>query len=298
MINSFNMKCAFHQETEILQLQEQLRLGQYQPEPYRYFTVHEPKTRDIAAAHIKDRIVHHAICHVLDSSFERVMLPNSFACRKNRGQHKAIKQAQSYSQQYQYALKFDVRRYFASIDQIILLDILKPLVHDEKLLLLCKTIIQFPLELSIGGGKGLPIGNLTSQYFANLYLNELDWYITESLRQEAYVRYMDDELVFANDKSTLWWLLTKIQTFLAEHLKLTLKERATQIVPVTEGINYLGMRVYPNTIRLQHKSKSKFIRKMHQAKEIDSVAASIAHVSHANTLRLRQKVFSDPIVSG
>ena len=237
------MKCGFHQETEIFALQEALVSRQYRPEPYRYFTVHEPKTRDIAAAHIRDRIIHHAICHVLGNTFESVMIPYSFACRKNKGQHKAIQQAQKFSQQYDYVLKFDVRKFFASIDQQVLLGILANLIEDRALLDLCKTVIQFPLKQSLGEGKGLPIGNLTSQYFANLYLNELDGYLTKTLGQTAYLRYMDDGLLFAHDKSALWALLVNLQVFLAEKLRLKLKSSVTQITPVTEGFNYLGMRI-------------------------------------------------------
>jgi RNA-directed DNA polymerase len=292
------MKCAFHQETEILRLQDQLLSGTYQPQPYRYFTVYEPKIRDIAAAHINDRIVHHAICHVLGDIFESVMLENSYACRRGKGQHKAIQKAQALSKKYAYVLKFDVRKYFASIDHDILLGILKQVIPDDALFNLCKIIIQYPLLLSTGEGKGLPIGNLTSQYYANLYLNILDWYIAESLGETNCLRYMDDVLIFSDDKTTLWGYLEKIEAFLQDKLTLKLKHSMTQVIPVSEGINYLGMRIFPNTIRLQHKSKSKFIRKMHQNKSRDSIAASVAHVTHANTLRLRQKVFSDSIVSG
>ncbi|MBT5228874.1 MAG: RNA-dependent DNA polymerase [Methylococcales bacterium] len=292
------MNCLFHQETEIFELQNCLRSGDYQPEPYRYFTVYEPKTREIAAAHIKDRIVHHAICHVLGHHFDSVMLSNSYACRKTKGQHKAIQKAQKLSQKYQYVLKFDVRKYFASIDHGVLLGILEHIIPDEALFKLCKSIIQYPLLLSTGDGRGLPIGSLTSQYFANLYLNVLDWYIAESLGELNFLRYMDDVLIFSDSKATLWGYLEEIEAFLRSDLKLELKHSMTQVLPVSEGINYLGMRIFPRTIRLQHKTKSKFIRKMYQNKNRDSIAASVAHVSHASTLRLRQKVFSGQIGSG
>ncbi|MBT7444651.1 MAG: RNA-dependent DNA polymerase [Methylococcales bacterium] len=292
------MSCVFNMEAEIFSLQEKLLSGEYQPQPYRYFTVQEPKKRDIAAAHIQDRIIHHALCNILGSTFESVMLENSFACRVNKGQHKAVKQAQYLSRQYHYVLKFDVRHFFASVDHQVMLSILSPLIQDKRLFKLCETIICYPLELAEAENKGLPIGNLTSQYFANLYLNELDWFIMEELNHAPFIRYMDDVLLFSDDKAALWQKLDAIQSFLCARLQLRLKPSMTQLMPVAEGFNYLGMRIFPALIRLQSKTKSRFIRRAKQSNRADEMKARIAHISHADTLQLRRKVFSDPIHLG
>jgi retron-type reverse transcriptase len=181
----------FHLEPQILTLQEELRAGTYRMQPYHTFTIYEPKQRQICAAAFRDRVVQHALCTVLDPLFEASFIHDTYACRRGKGTHAAVRRAQQFARKFPYVLKCDVRKYYDSIDHAVLKALLRRQLKDTACLALLDHIIAHPLPGS-RPGKGLPIGNLTSQYFANLYLGELDHLVKERLRCKGYVRYMDD----------------------------------------------------------------------------------------------------------
>lgn len=290
----------FYLESELLSLQDELTSGRYVPKPYDIFEIREPKIRRIAAADFRDRVVHHAICNVLEPIFERRLLFDSYACRVGKGTHLAIKRLQQFSRKYAYSLKWDIQKYFESIDHEVLRQLLRRIIKDRNLLSLLDRIIDH----SVPGnpeGKGLPIGNLTSQYFANLYLGELDHFVKDHLRIEGYIRYMDDSIALSNDKRQLLSVLEEVRNFLTEKLQLNLKEKAIQIAPVTEGIPFLGFRIFPSMVRLQRNNLVRWRRKLRKKHEhlkmgfiseekfISSVQSMIAHITHSNSLTLRRK---------
>ena len=291
----------FYLEWELLQLQEELVHGQYQPGAFFTFEVHDPKRRRICAAPYRDRVLHHAIAHIIEPLLDRRLIFDTYACRLDKGTHAAIRRAQYFARHHRYFLKFDIHKFFDSVDHGILAQRLRRIIKDRALLRLLDRIIEHaPPDQSLG--KGLPIGNLTSQHFANAYLGVLDQYIKNQLCIRGYLRYMDDHLVFGDDKEQLHEQLVQIKVFLHQELQLTLKERATVIAPVTEGIGFLGVRIYPGVIRLNARSLRRFRRQV-QAREqayqagfldekslIESVGSLYAHVSHANTLHLRQQM--------
>ncbi|MGH9845337.1 MAG: reverse transcriptase domain-containing protein [Blastocatellia bacterium] len=294
----------FHLESELFQLQEELTAGSYQPLPYRVFEVREPKPRQICESEIRDRVVHHAICNLLDPVFERRMIADSYACRIGKGAHRAVVRAQHFARSHNYFLQCDVRKYFASIEHAALKSLLRRILKDPPLLALLDRIIDHPLPGS-APGRGLPIGNLTSQYFANLYLGELDHFVKERLGIRGYLRYMDDALIFGDDKAALHETLAAVRVYLDDRLKLGLKEEALRIAPVWTGISFLGFRIFPGTIRLCGDNWSRFRRKVraHEAAylagEMDedelarSVASMIGHTMHADTLEARRRFFSE-----
>lgn len=296
-------------EPELLRLQEELESGSWQPRPYRVFTICEPKPRQICASELRDRVTHHAICNVLDPIFERRMIYDSYACRVGKGTHAAVRRAQRFARRSGYYLQCDIRKYFASIEHEALKALLRRILKDKRLLELLDRIIEHSPP-GAAPGRGLPIGNLTSQYFANLYLGELDHFVKERLRVAGYVRYMDDWLVFGDEKPALHEALAAIRVFLDERLKLELKEEAVRIAPVTEGISFLGFRVYPGTIRVCREKWSRFkliVREQEEAYlagEIDeeelarSVASMIGHVLHADTLVARRRFFDESLSLG
>lgn len=299
----------FHLENELLALQSELISGLYQPRPYRTFEVFEPKHRQIAAADFRDRVVHHAIINHLEPVFEKSLIPDTYACRLGKGTHVAVKRAQFFSKRHPFFLKCDIRKYFASIDHNVLKALLWCHIKDYRLLDLLELIIDHPLP---NGplGRGVAIGNLTSQHFANLYLGELDHFVQDCLAVPGYIRYMDDFIFFGPSKSFLHDVHFEVRHFLEEFLTLELKSRATILSPVVEGIPFLGFRVYPGTIRLQGRSRSRFVRQLRNrqqaflAGEIDerllsgSVGSMIAHMAHADTRTLRQCLFSDSMGLG
>ena len=292
----------FHLETELLTLQRELQKGTYQPRPFRTFTIFEPKQRKICAADFRDRVVHHAICNVLEPLFEKKLIEDSYACRKNKGTHKALKKCQRLAHQFPYYLKCDIRKYFETVNHDILKSLLVRKFKDQKVLELLNIIID---QLVPNGlpGVGLPIGNLTSQHFANLYLGELDHYLKDQLGIRGYIRYMDDFIVFSHSKAEIHEYLSEIYLFLQDHLALELKMESLFLAPVSEGIPFLGFRIFPDLIRLQGTNLQRFKRNVWKREnqylkgKIDvallsqSVSSMIAHVSYADTNQVRKSLF-------
>lgn len=299
----------FDLEPELLRLQDELHTGRYRPGAFFTFEIRDPKRRNICAAPFRDRVVHHAICHVLEPFFERRLIFDTYACRPGKGSHAAVARAQHFARRYPYFLKCDVRKYFESVDHGVLNALLARLFKDPPLHdLLGRIIAHAPPDAP--PGKGLPIGNLTSQHFANLYLGELDHHLKDRLGVGGYLRYMDDLLLFADDKPALHRNLAALRAFLRETLRLELKETATRLAPATEGIPFLGFRVYPGVLRLNPRTLRRFRRRWrgreraYRAGRLGgddlarTVASLFAHVAHADTWRLRRRLVEDSLPLG
>jgi retron-type reverse transcriptase len=208
-------------EKEVEMLQQELRQRRYQPGPYRSFEVHDPKRRAINAPVFRDRVLHHAVCGALEPVLERVAIADSFACRRGKGAHLAVARVQEFARHHPYFLKLDVARFYDSVDHDVLRRALRRLVKDADLLWLLDTIIDHSPE-GLPTGKGMAIGNLTSQHFANLYLSRLDHYVKENLGVRAYARYMDDVILFGPTKDVLWQWQRQVESFMADELLLSL----------------------------------------------------------------------------
>ena len=191
---------SFHLEKELFTLQEELAGQTYIPGDYRCFTISDPKKRVISVAPFRDRVVHHALVQVLEPIYEKRFIYHSYATRKGKGSHKAIEQARQYLKKNKWYLKIDIPKYFDSINHSVLKRILERQIKDPHILDLCSRIIA-----KGGGGQcGLPIGNLTSQFWANVYLDNFDHFIKEQLRVKGCLRYMDDFCFFSGDKDSLF----------------------------------------------------------------------------------------------
>ncbi len=228
--------------------QNTLRFGDY-----HFFTIHDPKERRICAAAFRERVTHHAFMNICGPILDRRLISDSYACRKGKGNKKAVLKAQEYAVKNKYFLKMDIAKYFASIDHTILKNMITIVFKETLLLSHFNKIID---SYETAKNKGLPIGNLTSQYFANFYLSFLDAFIKENLKL-TYIRYMDDFIVWHNDRDVLKSVLQKIRYFLDESLNLRLKENVL-INTTLNGMNFLGFRVFPNIIRLNKLSKKRF----------------------------------------
>ncbi len=292
----------FHLEPELLTLQAELRAGTYRLQPYRTFTIFEPKRRQICAAAFRDRVVQHAICHVLDPLFEATLIHDTYACRRGKGTHAAVRRAQHFARQWPYVLQGDMRHYFETIDHAVLKRLLRRFLKDPALLALLDHIIDHPLPTG-APGQGVPIGNLTSQYFANLYLSPLDHLVKDRLRCPGYVRYMDDVLLFAPDKPFLHETLAVVRAFLHDDLHLQLKDEVVRVMPVTQGLPFLGLRIFPGLLRVDGRKWARWQRRIrrreaaYQAGRMDqdtlrrSVASRLGHAQHANTLTARRRLW-------
>lgn len=234
----------FHLENEILRLRDELLAGDYRPGPYRYFEIKDPKPRTIAVAPFRDRVVHHAVVAVLEPVFEKVFIRDSYACRPDKGTHRAVFRAQQFLKDNNWYLKADIEQFFASVNHDRLMAIIERKIKDSRLLDLVGKIIR-------NGSPGLPIGNLTSQFFANVYLDRLDHFVKDRLGIRYYLRYMDDFVVLGPDKDVLLRLRNQVAHFLAAELSLELKTTSTFVNQRINGLPFLGVRIFPSLIRLK-----------------------------------------------
>jgi RNA-directed DNA polymerase len=293
----------FHLEEEIDKIYGELREKTYNHGKYRVFTVYDPKERRISAAPFKDRVVHHAVHDCLEPLMDKTFIYHSFACRKNKGTHKALDWAQKFLKLNAFCFHGDIKKYFFSIDRGILKDILRERIDDQDLLWLLDEIIDSAAYA--GEQKGLPIGNLTSQFFANLYLNELDYFVKSGLGAKFYIRYMDDFLIFENDRKKLVEFKEKIGNFLKMNLALCLHEGKSQIYNTANGIKFLGFRIFKNHRRLATDNVRRFKKRLKRLGRLldngkigggrirDSVRCWVAHSNYANTNGLRMNIFNE-----
>ncbi len=264
-------------ETNLLLLRQDLLDGSYTPGRYRHFYVFEPKRRKISAAPFRDRVVHHALVGVLEPLFERRFIFDSYACRRGKGTHRALDRAQSYLRRHAFYLKTDVVRFFPNVDHAVLLDLLARQIRDRRLMELIGSIVAsgegvlreeatdefFPGDdlFSLLRPKGLPIGNLTSQFFANVLLDQVDHFVKEELRAPGYVRYADDLVLFGDDKQALCDQRAALAERLAT-LRLRLHARKTQVRPCMGELTFLGCVLHRGGRRLPQAAISRFSRRI------------------------------------
>jgi retron-type reverse transcriptase len=308
---------ALDLEKELLRLQRELEACTYWPGPYRLFRIYERKPRTIAAAPFRDRVVHHAVMNLIEPPLDRTFIHDSYACRRGKGVHAAVDRYQAWSRRYAYALKMDVARYFPSIDHEILKEKLRRRVKDRRVLALLDRIIDtsppadeppvyFPgddLLTHLERCRGIPIGNLTSQFLANLYLDDLDHYTKQALKVSAYLRYVDDMVALDDDKGRLAEVRAAVKEQLAAD-RLRLHPRKAHISPTQDGLNLLGYLVFPNRRRLRNDNGHRFRRRLRGfaraysmglitfANINPSVQSWIGHAEHADTQGLRRAIFS------
>ena len=310
-------------EENLISTQNELLWETYKVGPYRPFYVTIPKLRLVMALQFRDRVVQHALYRCMNPFYDRLFIEDSYACRVGKGSHKAADRLQYWMRQVSrkpgapwYYLKLDISKYFYRVNHRILLDLLKERITDEKLLRVLENIINsedtaFGLPSGMGPEEctedmwltdvGMPIGNLTSQMFANIYLNEIDQHVKHDMRIHYYIRYMDDMIILHQDKAELAEFKNEIENFLRDNLQLELNKK-TAIRPVALGVDFVGYRIYATHRKLK---KSTAYRIMHRMKtlsvqlaageisreEFDRVAASYKGVmSHCNSYGLRQRL--------
>jgi retron-type reverse transcriptase len=261
--NQENMAFGFHLEKELFRLQNELITQTYKPSGYQHFIINDSKRRKISVATFRDRVIHHALINVLNPIYEKRFYAHSYATRKNKGTHKAILQGQHYLRLNQWYYKADIAKFFDSIDHQTLLSIIQRKIKDPKVIWLIRQIVYSGGEK----GKGLPIGNLTSQFFANVYLNELDTFIKSELQVKHYIRYMDDFVLFSDDKDQLKYWRKRITTFLLETLQLKINPPHSFLNNVHHGLRFLGANIYRNTIRIKKSTLKRVLAHIKEREE-------------------------------
>lgn len=311
--------CAFDYalEENLITLREELQTQTYQPSGYRHFYITEPKRRKVSAAPFRDRVVHHALCQVIEPIFESRFIFDSYANRVGKGTHRALARAQIFLRQNKYAFQGDILKCFPSIDHQILLGILGKRLADTALMELIHKIVasgagvladEYPMQWFDGDDlfaalrpRGLPIGNLTSQFWANVYLNELDYFVKQELRWRAYVRYVDDFILFGNDKRALRQAHAQITQFLGT-LRLRLHPKKQRLYPVRTGVDFVGFVSFPERRKIRRANVKRFVKRLcAQARAVEqgtmaqtavarSIQSWLAHARHADSYRLRGKL--------
>ena len=238
-------------ENQLKMLQSELLSGSYRPAPFSQFKIRDPKPRMISCAVFRDRIVHHATCCVIGPLLERSFIADSYACRVGKGSHSAVLRAQQFARENSYFAKLDIRRYFDSVDHDCLLTPLFSRFREKPLRKLLELIVRFPLTGQMPG-KGVPIGNLTSQWFANFYLDAADHLIKEQWGVRGYVRYMDDLLLFDQTREKLEEIISNLGLWLKVERGLEIKIERLRLARCMEGIPFLGWRLFPGFLWLQH----------------------------------------------
>lgn len=245
-------------ETQLARIQDELASGTFVFGKYHQFLVHDPKLRVITAPIFRERVVHHALMHVCAPTFERWLIDDTFACRVGKGRSAALQRAAHFMKRYNYHLTLDIRKYFDSILQLELVRRLERLFKDRRLLeTFDKSVTSFRGSI----GVGIPIGSLTSQYFANFYLGWFDRQVKEHYRIRGYVRYMDDMILWSDSVSELRDLRSRLRDFLRENLRLELKQYPS-INRAEHGVDFLGCRLYRNHTTLSRRSRVRFLRKL------------------------------------
>ena len=305
-------------EANLFSIQKEMLSGHLTPGPYRLFTIYERKPRLIAAAPFRDRVVHHALMNVIEPEIDRRFIYDTYACRKGKGVHAAVNRYQQLAQRYDYVLHVDISRYFPSIDHQILMGLLRRRLKDEDTLALLQTIINaspdyhglrpvFPMDdllTPLERPCGIPIGNLTSQIFANLYLDDIDHWLKEEVRIPGYLRYVDDLYLLSSSKSELTDCLERLHDQLACY-RLRLHPKKIQLRRSSERVDVLGYKVSRTRRWLRNDNGYRAVRRFRAFQQLyehgaidfadiePSLKSWVGHALHAETQGLRSAIFSD-----
>lgn len=298
-------------EQNIFSLYRDLRNRTYEHGKYSAFSICDPKQRRIHKASVRDRVLHHAVFKILNPIFEPTFIAHSFSCREGKGTHKAVdaleQSLRKTSKNYRsrcFALKCDIHQFFASVDHAILLSIIGRTIKDEDALWLLREVIGsfWTPGYSDHERKGIPIGNLTSQLFANLYMNEFDQFMKHKLRVEHYLRYTDDFVIVDSNKSVLKSLIPVMEKFLNTTMNIKLHPRKVILRKFSQGIDFLGYVILPHYRTLRTRTKKRMFRKLKlrvadsktgigsAASAESSLQSYLGVLSHANTHRLTERL--------
>lgn len=305
-------------ETEIFKLHRELISYTYRHSGYIGFYISDPKRRHIHKAIVRDRVLHHAIMNILYPLYDKIFIYNSFSCRVGKGTHKGVDamrsmllKASNNNTKNVFILKCDIQKFFDSVDHNILIRILRERIKDEKLMnLLIEVIDSFDgSQSNLFERKGLPIGNLTSQLFANVYMDKFDQYMKHVLKVKYYARYTDDFVVISDNKDYLLSLITTISLFLSHELKLTIHPKKIEIRKYSQGVDFLGYVVFPYHTQVRKRTLRRVRRKLdikvklYRADQIDktkldaTLMSYLGVLSHANTYRFSEQIKNEYFLS-
>ncbi|MDD3292780.1 MAG: reverse transcriptase/maturase family protein [Candidatus Pacebacteria bacterium] len=287
------LKFSFNLERNLLEIKRELILKTYKHGKYSEFIVYDSKKRTIKAPCFKDRVVHHALCNIIEPIFDKSFVSDSYACRNNKGTHKGIKRLKAFlkNENNCYCLKCDISKYFDNINHNVLISFVKRKIKDKEIIWLIQGIVKSSYKDE--EDKGIPIGNLTSQLFANIYLNELDQFIKHVLRKRKFIRYMDDFLILDKEKKQMRILKEVIRLFLSKNLKLKFNPKKVDIFPLFLGIDFLGYILYRDYVLLRKSTVKRLLKKMKKGTiNGGGINAWFAYVRHGNAFKLSKTIIT------
>lgn len=266
---------------------------------YKSFFINDPKRRHIHKANVRDRLLHHAVYRILYPFFDHTFIADSFSCRNNKGIHKAINRFRDFSYVVSknhtrtcWVLKCDIKQFFASIDQTVLLSILNQYIPDKEIMVLLKNIMD-SFHTEEKPNVGLPLGNLTSQLLANVYLNVFDQWVKHNLKSRYYVRYADDFVFLSEDKEWLETAVFQIQEFLANKLHLSLHPDKVSIGTIASGVDFLGWVLFPDHRIMRNKTKKRMFMKMRMSLSEGGLQSYLGLLTHGNTEKIHSRLLNE-----
>ena len=282
----------------ILSLRADILNGAYRHGGYHAFNISDPKPRNIHKAIVRDRLLHHAIYRILYPFFERTFISDSFSCRDEKGNHAALNRFRSFSRIVSrnntktcWVLKCDIRKFFANIDHAVLLAILRSYIPDAETLSLLREVVgSFS---STAPGMGLPLGNLTSQLFVNVYMNEFDQFMKHKLKAKHYIRYADDFVIFSSNREWLKIILPEMDAFLRNNLKLTMHPEKIFMKTAASGVDFLGWVHFPDRRVLRTAAKRRMIARIASHPTNETIASYRGLLQHGNAHGLQIKYLPD-----
>ncbi|QQG42667.1 MAG: group II intron reverse transcriptase domain-containing protein [Candidatus Giovannonibacteria bacterium] len=279
----------------ILSLHNDLAQHTYEHGGYKSFHIFDPKPRHIHKASVRDRLLHHAIYRKLYPFFDRVFIADSFSCRLEKGTHKALNRFRAFAWKVSrnntktcWVLKCDIRKFFASIDHEVLMKTLKSYIPDSDILWLLEQVIKS--FSSTRQNVGLPLGNLTSQLFVNIYMNEFDQFVKHKLKARYYLRYADDFVIFSENKNWLEGLILQIKNFLCEKLKLDLHPDKLFIKTLASGVDFLGWVNFSDHRVLRTSTKRRMIKRLSENLVSETLNSYFGLLKHGNTYKIQKKI--------
>ncbi|KKW39582.1 MAG: RNA-directed DNA polymerase [Parcubacteria group bacterium GW2011_GWA1_54_9] len=280
----------------VLELYYELSTNTYQHGGYEHFKINDPKPRDIHKASVRDRLVHHALYRTLYPFFDRTFIGDSYSCRLGKGTHKAMNRFRTFARQVSkndtytcWVLKCDIRKFFASIDQQVLMEIVGRYIPDERIRSLIGNIVG---SFNSGTkGKGLPLGNLTSQLLVNIYMNEFDQFVKHRLKVKHYIRYADDFVLLSEDKNYLLKTLPYMVVFLRDTLKLEMHPNKVSIETLASGVDFLGWVHFPKHRVLRTSTKWRMFRRIEETNgKKETIQSYLGLLSHGNAHKLSKLI--------
>ena len=299
-------------EGNLLELQKELKEEIYSPRKLKNFVLRDPKTRKISKSAFRDRVIHHALCNIITPLFEKSFIYDPHANQIGKGTHKALERLDKFKRKVSknntqdcYVLKADIKHYFEDVNHEVLIKILDKKIKDEKVIWLIRQVLENFRERErerSSPNKGMPLGNLTSQFFANVYLNELDQFVKHALKVKYYIRYVDDFVMLHKSKEQLEIWKNRIDNFLNEELKIMLHPNKSQILKLEKGIKFLGFRVFYHHKLIRKSNLNDFDKKFNQMKFLfnegfltrekvfESIEGWMAYARHGNTYKYRRHI--------